>query len=316
MSPAKTGHPSRPTWRPRDTMIPSVWCQNNRDRRYTPLLYATFNFTGEHAIMTNTTNNESQSIKIVVNNNTEYEISIKEILESLSQGKFIILSFIAFFLVASFVYLAVTPNVYQSKAVIQIGRIGSACNKNANNSENYCYEPISKGVRLQNRIQNTYSKYIYSVTVDKKDNNIITITAQSWSPEKAQQNLHFVLQKIIREQNERYEYTVDLYRLELKKLKKQYSTISKQNEEGMGNFYLYDTMEKLSSQIFKLEDYLSPISTSPTIITLNATYNKHPIKPKKYIIITAAMLFGFFCGVIFVFIIRTRTMWQRDRLAT
>ncbi len=160
--------------------------------------------------MTNTTNNESQSIKIVVNNHTEDEVGIKEILEALSQGKFIILSFIVFFLVASFAYLAITPNVYQSKAVIQIGRIGSACKKNANNSENYCYEPISKGPRLQSRIQNTYSKYIYSVTVDKKDNNIITITAQSGSPEKAQQSLHYVLQKIIIEQNERYIYTVDL----------------------------------------------------------------------------------------------------------
>lgn len=238
------------------------------------------------------------------------------IVQRLQRGKWIISLSAIFFLLLAGIYLAITPTIYESRAVVQIGRVGRVFGKPLhtdlkNKQTQPDYQPLSSGVRLASRLMHTYAPPLYAIIPDKNDPSILTFIVRAHSPAKAQSLLRGVLRKVITSQGVEYDKIIQPRRLQLAQWQHQYQElekIRKQNESATDNtesravlnlekVNILTEMSEFSRQIFMAEDNLSPINNAPTRITLDATYDQSPIQPRASFVLSLALFFGLIIGV-------------------
>lgn len=237
--------------------------------------------------------------------------------QRLQRGKWIISLSAIFFLLLAGIYLAITPTIYESRAVVQIGRVGRVFGKPLHtvlksNQTRPDYQPLSSGVRLASRLMHTYSPPLYAIIPDKNDPSILTFIVRAHSPAKAQSLLQGVLRKVITSQRMEYDKIIQPRQMQLAQWQHQYQELEKirkhQKESATDNtdsravlnlekVNILTEMSAFSRQIFMAEDNLSPINNAPTRITLDATYDQSPIQPRTSFVLILALFLGLIIGV-------------------
>lgn len=249
------------------------------------------------------------TIQIIAAPQPEDEISLQELWERILRGKRVILLVTIFFLALAGAYLGLSTTVYESKAVVQIGRVAD--------------KPIDNGPQLASRLMNAYTPLntevaarqlpkLYAVTPDKDDPTILTLIGRGKSPAQAQAYLQGILNKLITTERGIYDQTVQMRQTQLAQLQHQYQSMEKttvQTSDGKGTdaaaqaLVLLEQSQRMSAasamleQIAKAQNALSSASTRPTEITLQPTYDPKAVQPKKLVILVLALFGGLIVGI-------------------
>jgi Uncharacterized protein involved in exopolysaccharide biosynthesis len=136
---------------------------------------------------------------------SEDEISLRDLWEIIAKRKWLVFlsTVVCLGLAAAYVSLATT--IYESRAMVQIGKVAG--------------QPVDNGLQLASRLMNQYTPVntgqakkqmpkLYAVTPDKADGSILTLEAQGHSPQEAQQYLQGVIQRLLAEDQQRYQQIV------------------------------------------------------------------------------------------------------------
>ncbi|MFA7524899.1 MAG: Wzz/FepE/Etk N-terminal domain-containing protein [Acidithiobacillus sp.] len=239
---------------------------------------------------------------------SEDEISLRDLWEIIAKRKWLVFlsTVVCLGLAAAYVSLATT--VYESKAVVQIGKVAG--------------QPVDNGLQLASRLMNQYTPVnteqakkqmpkLYAVTPDKADGSILTLEAQGRSPQEAQQYLQGVIQRLLAEDQQRYQQIVGARQAQLTRLQAQYqgmrtppSTKIGKGQADSTSALLFleqsrrtDALTNIQAAIAKMENALAPNNTSPTVQTLSPRYDPIPIAPKRGLILVLAGLGGLMLGV-------------------
>lgn len=264
------------------------------------------------------------TIQIIASPQPEDEISLRELWERVLRGKWIILVVTILFLALAGVYLGLTTTVYESKAMVQIGRVAG--------------QPIENGPQLAIRLKNAYTPLntevaarqlpkLYAVTPDQGDPTILTLIGRAKSPAQAQTYLQGILSKLIATEGENYGQSVKLRQGQLAQLQSQYQSMVKtgvQNTDMKGADAAAQTLALLAQaqrmsavfgllgQIAEVQNALSPINTRPTEITLQPTYDPKAVQPKKLVILILALFGGLILGIFVVLLRNALTAKPRE----
>ncbi|MDD2748530.1 Wzz/FepE/Etk N-terminal domain-containing protein [Acidithiobacillus sp.] len=235
------------------------------------------------------------------------EISLRELWEIIVKRKWVVFVSTVVCLGLAVVYLLLTPTVYESNAVIQIGQVAG--------------QPLDSGTQLASRLMNQYTPVntvqakkqlprLHSVTPDKTEASILTLEAYGKSPQDAQQYLTQIIQKFLKDNQQRYQQIVATRQAQLKQLQTQYQDMRKTlisspdvHAAHSDPLVLYmeqtqhnDALIQLQSAMAKAENALAANNTSPSLQTLSPRYDPNPVSPKKTLILVLAILGGLILG--------------------
>ena len=264
------------------------------------------------------------TIQIIASPQPEDEISLRELWERVLRGKWIILVVTILFLALAGVYLGLTTTVYESKAMVQIGRVAG--------------QPIEDGPQLAIQLKNAYTPLntevaarqlpkLYAVTPDQGNPTILTLIGRAKSPAQAQTYLQGILSKLVATERENYDQAVKTRQSQLAQLQSQYQSIAKtgvQNTDMKGAaaatqaLALLEQSQRMSAvsvlleQIAKAQNVLSLINTRPTEITLQPTYDPKAVQPKKLVILILALFGGLILGIFVVLLRNALTAKPRE----
>lgn len=252
------------------------------------------------------------TIQIIASPQPEDEISLRELWERVLRGKWIILVVTILFLALAGVYLGLTTTVYESKAMVQIGRVAG--------------QPIENGPQLASWLMNVYTPLntevaarqlpkLYAVTPGQGDPTILTLIGRAKSPAQAQTYLQGILNKLIASERGIYGHAVQMRQDQLAQLQNQYQSMVKTgmqttDRKGVDTVViLLEQAQRVSAastmlaQIAQAQNALSPINTRPTEITLQPTDDPKAVQPKKLVILILALFGGLVIGI-FVVLLR------------
>lgn len=242
----------------------------------------------------------------------EDEISLRELWGIIAKRKWLVFLSTLICLAAAIVYLWLTPAVYESNAMIQVGKVAG--------------QPVDNSAQLASRLMNQYTPVntvlavkqlpkLHAVTQDKTDGATLTLEAYGKSPQEAQQYLKKIIQKLLITDQQRYQLLVDMRQTQLKRLQAQYNVMRKSLDHTIGNIGKEPThvnqallflaqsqnnaaLTRLDEAIAKEKNALAVNNTSPTIQTLSPRYDPIPVAPKKGVILVLAVLGGLILGVL------------------
>ena len=239
---------------------------------------------------------------------SEDEISLQDLWEIIAKRKWLVFLSMVVCLGLAAVYVSLARTIYESKAVVQIGKVAG--------------QPVDNGLQLANRLMNQYTPVntvqakkqmpkLYAVTPDKADGSILTLEAQGRSPQEAQQYLQGVIQRLLAEDQQRYQQIVGTRQAQLTQLQALYqgTRTSLDTKSGKGQVdstsalllleqsRRSDALTNIQAAIAKMENALAPNNTSPTIQTLSPRYDPIPVAPKRGLILVLAGLGGLMLGV-------------------
>jgi LPS O-antigen subunit length determinant protein (WzzB/FepE family) len=259
---------------------------------------------------------DNQDHSILPDNQTiaspEDEISLLELWDRLWQGKWTILLIAILFMVLSGIYLYMSTPIYESKAMVQIGRVAGKPLKNGSQLGTFIkseYTPINT------QIAQKQLPILYAVTLDKNDPSTLTLISRAKSPEQAQNYLQMILKKLIASEKIDYERIISTRQSQLKALQNQYQSLVTEGRPSSNkkNISATDRMVILLaqsqrilevsdflSQISGMQDALSSINSSPSKIVQKPTYDTRPISPKKLLILVLALFGGLMVGIFMV----------------
>lgn len=265
--------------------------------------------------MTDQQTSTPPTIQIIAAPQPEDEISLRELWERLMRGKRTILLVTILFLAMAGAYLGLSTTVYESKGMVQIGRVAD--------------KPIDNGPQLASRLMNAYTPLntevaarqlpkLYAVTPDKDDLTILTLIVRGKSPAQAQAYLQGILNKLIASERAIYDQAVQVRQAQLAQLQHQYQSMVKtgvQTTDRKGAdaasqaLALLEQSQRMSAasamlgQIAADQNALSPVSTRPTEITQQPTDDPKAVQPKKLVILILALFGGLIIGI-FVVLLR------------
>lgn len=218
-------------------------------------------------------------------------------------------------LLVAAVYLLITPDVFESRAVIQVGQVGQV------EAPAILVQRLKEQCRVDDKGAATEMPRVTDISVDKKGaSNVITILAQDNSAEGAQKHLTQVMQALLAEHAKLYNQAMDAQRQRLQSLNKQrqavndyYETLSahieavrKQNpaqaailaiEKGK----LLTDAPRLESEYTALQLAMSDIQSQPTKLLREPTLPDRQTKPKSMLVLVLAFVLGFMLGIIAAF---------------
>lgn len=252
------------------------------------------------------------TIQIIGAPQPDDEISLRELWERLWQGKRTILLVTILFLALAGAYLGLSTTVYESKAMVQIGRVAG--------------KPIDNGSQLAIRLKNAYTPLntevaagqlpkLYAVTPEKDDPNILTLIGRAKSPAQAQAYLQGILNKLIASDRANYDQAVQTRKIHLAQLQSQYNSIIKKGLQdnpvkgGDASSHILALLAQanteglitgIQDQIATNKNDLSSINTRPTEVTQQPTYDPVAAQPKKLVTLIIALFGGLIIGTMVV----------------
>ncbi|WP_414041090.1 Wzz/FepE/Etk N-terminal domain-containing protein [Acidithiobacillus sp. M4-SHS-6] len=238
----------------------------------------------------------------------EDEISLRDLWEIIAKRKWLVILSMVVCLGLAAAYVSLATTVYESKAMVQIGKVAG--------------QPLNNSLQLASALMNRYTLVnteqankqlpkLYAVTPDKADGSILTLEAQGRSPQEAQQYLQGVIQRLLAEDHQRYQQLVGVRQAQLKRLQTQYQHMRSAADIKIGKgqadstsalllleqFRRTEALTHIQSAIANMENALAPNNTSPTAQTLSPRYDPIPIAPKRGLILVLAGLGGLMLGV-------------------
>jgi len=256
------------------------------------------------------------------------EISLYDLWNTLYKRRnTVFLVFILVLLISVAVILLMKP-IYESRAVLSIGKVGALENKDQRNS--FVIEPVDELVR---RLQELYKvndaseankapPFVHSIKVNKKQGeNIVEFTARDFSAKGAQAYLNIVVQKLLSEHQQIYlkalgsrqksldaliEYKSNI-QAKLQGMSKLLRKLNQQNpvpaalltiEEGK----YFSMLPELESAISDTRMSMSELQTKPTTLLREPTLARQSVYPRPFLYLTLGLFIGLFTGVIAAFI--------------
>ena len=242
----------------------------------------------------------------------EDEISLRELWERILRGKRTILLVTILSLALAGAYLGLSTTVYESKAMVQIGHVAD--------------KPIDNGPQLASRLMNAYMPLntevaarqlpkLYAVTPDKDDPTVLTLIGRGKSPTQTQAYLQGILNKFIASQRGIYDQAVQMRQAQLAQLQNQYQSMMKAGAQiadrkgadaAAQALVLLEQSQRISAdsamleQIANDQNAISPVSTRPTEITQQPTFDPKAVQPKKLVILILALFGGLIVGIFVV----------------
>ena len=262
--------------------------------------------------MTDQQTSTPPTIQIIAAPQPEDEISLRELWERLMRGKWTILLVTILFLALAGTYLGLSTTIYESKGMVQIGRVAD--------------KSIDNGPQLASRLMNAYTPLntelaarqlpkLYEVTPDKDNPTTLALIVRGKSPAQAQAYLQGILNKLITNERVIYDQTVQVRQAQLAQLQDQYQAMIKtgmQTTDRKGAdaasqaLALLEQSQRMPAaltmlgQIAAEQNALSSVSTRPTEVTLQPTYDPKAVQPKKLVILILALFGGLIIGIFVV----------------
>jgi uncharacterized protein involved in exopolysaccharide biosynthesis len=141
------------------------------------------------------------------------EINLVDLWRVLAKRKALVMVMPVLSLLLAAVYLLITPAVFESRAVIQVGQVEVPA---------VLVQRLKEQYRVDDKEAATEMPRVTNISVDKKGaSNIITILAQDSGAEGAQKHLTQVVQALLAEHTKLYSQTMDTQRQRLHSLDKQ-----------------------------------------------------------------------------------------------
>ncbi len=257
-------------------------------------------------------------------------ITIGQIFNILFNQKSILIITIVLSMVLSTAYLLLVKPVYESRAVIAIGKV-TVTQPGTTQSATTQSGALEDPLLLMQRIKEKYKlgdttdggktmPMLTSIEIDKKiANNIVILKAQANSPKEAQECLGSVVTPLLEEHQKLYskykslqENRILLLEQELKNSEKETSEFLKQshvlvNQDSAMAALLLIEKARLDERRIGLQKLVneekatvSEINTKPTELLREPTLPINPTKSKLMIIILAGVL-GIFLGIMLAF---------------
>jgi len=250
----------------------------------------------------------------------EDEIDLRDLVRTIIKYKRMILitTIIMTFLAAIYAYTK-TP-VYQIEADIQIGFIN---NSNSNsNSKLYVLDPQATIVFVKNNFNMKNIEKVdfplVTISLVKKTDNILHLSIQDISNQKAKEDLKKILSTLHQKENKKISSYLTNIDSQIKVLQKQKVNLQ-QDVTTFNNQLLsikdpiiyqttLETISQIKNNIFNIEKQLNNLKNkiSPQNIINTHFVGKikeqdHPIKPKKKLIIIIAFITGLILSIFLVF---------------
>lgn len=239
---------------------------------------------------------------------SEDEISLRDLWEIIAKRKWLVFLSTVVCLGLAAAYVSLAPTIYESKAVVQIGKVAG--------------QPVDNGLQLASRLMNGYTPVnteqakkqmpkLYAVTPDKADGSILTLESQGRSPQEAQQYLQGVIQRLLAEDQQRYQQIVGIRQAQLTRMQALYQGMRTSLDAKSGKGQVdstsalllleqsrrSDALINIQGAIDNMENALASNNTSPTVQTLAPRYDPIPVAPKRGLILVLAVLGGLMLGV-------------------
>lgn len=251
----------------------------------------------------------------------EEEIDLYELLAVLARRKKLIIAVFLAAVVAAGAVLLVTKPVYESRAVLAVGSVAQAGQKDVKTQaledpqvlvqrlkEQYQVDDKTVGARPLPRLE--------SVTQDKKTaNNIIILTADAYTAADAQRFLQDAVAQVMAQHKELYDTVAAEQQTRVATLRQQLQTVDRnmadldrqaQATAGRDNSLaaimvmeqssLQNQHQELTRQLAEAATLASPVYIKPTQVLRDATLPVKPIKPKLWYVAIAGVL-GLMLGV-------------------
>ena len=247
--------------------------------------------------------------QIIAAPQAEDEISLHELWEILAKRKWVVFLTTVVCLGLAILYVSLATTIYESRAVVQIGKIAG--------------QPLDNGTQLGSRLLNQYTPVnteqaqkqlpkLYSVTPDKDDGSILTLEDKGRSPQEAQQYLQTIIQRLLTEDEQRYQQIIGMRQAQLKELQGQYQQLRKSLKVSTGKgqsnsasalllleqSHRADALVNIQASISNMENQLAPNNTSQMVVTLSPRYDPIPVAPKRGVILVLAVLGGLIFGAV------------------
>lgn len=248
------------------------------------------------------------------------EFNLRDVWEMILGHKWLVISTTAICVGLALAYVTMVTTVYESRAMVQIGKVAG--------------QPLDNALQLASRLKNHYTPVntdlaqqlpmLYAVTPDKEDGVILTLVARARAPQEAQQYLQGIIQRLLVSQHQRYDQLFKARQAQLGQLQAQYEDLRPTlNAKGrmdmtpadsasallmLEQSRRIDTLRGLLVAIANMQDELAPVNTMPTVETLSPRYDPNPVAPKRLLILVLALVGGLMMGV---FLAILQTPFQR-----
>jgi capsular polysaccharide biosynthesis protein len=247
------------------------------------------------------------------------EIDLIDLWRVLVKRKVIVLVVPIISLLAGILYLLLTPSVYESRAVIQVGQVGQVGQVEI---PAILVQRLKEKYRIDDKTVISKMPNVKGISLDKKGaNSVITLLAQDYSAKGAQQYLTFEIQALLGEHALLYNQSMDIQRQRLQSLGKQMSSVNAFIEELSSHIEAVRKLDPaqgailavekgklltyapdLEAQYVTLQLALSDIQSQPTTVLQNPTLPERQAKPKPMLVLVMALMSGLIIGVVAAFI--------------
>jgi len=274
------------------------------------------------------------------------EITLKDIWNVLAKHKVLVLAMPLASLLVATTYLLITPAIFESQAVIQIGQVGQAIHVGQLGQVIQVGQAIQIGqietpAILVQRLREQYRvgdddaimvmPRISDIRLDKKGANFIILLAQDYSAKGAQKQLAQAVQALLAEHEKRYHQAMDTQQQRLQSRDKQMQqlkeliaslpmaieAVRKQDSAQAAMLIiekanLLTEMSSLESEYYALQLALSEIQSYPTKLLREPTLPERQVKPKSKLMAVFALTVGFLLGIMAAFVaeVLAKARWR------
>jgi capsular polysaccharide biosynthesis protein len=291
------------------------------DRILSKLCGATYMQVNETKMMETNSSNSSSSMESSLKYFADDEISLMDLWNVLSKRKGLIFLILLASVITAGLLIFFTPPVYESRAVAQIGKIGKIGQ----------IEPVATlvkrlleqyGVHELNDKQVVDDKtltYIQTVSVEK-DTNLISITMRGPTPKAAQNYLAQVLDKLMKEHRQFFDYAqkeqqqyLSLMQMRLHEISQTIDALDKglrtvalkdlilRANLALEKSKLFEHRTVLEQKQMELRMAMSEFESKPTVLIKAPTLTSGPVRPRPLLYFVLAIGIGFMLGILSAF---------------
>ena len=158
------------------------------------------------------------------------EINLTDLWRVLARRKALVLAMPVLSLLVAALYLLITPVVFESRAVIQVGQVGQV------EAPTVLVQRLKEQYRVNDQDAPPEMPKVTDISLGKKGtNSIVTILVQDHSAEGAQKYLDQVVMNLLAEHSERYSQAMNVQYQRLQSLDKQVQALS----DHIGKLFTY-----------------------------------------------------------------------------
>lgn len=259
------------------------------------------------------------------------EIDLRDLWRTVVKRRFTLFIIVILFIAGAFTYISIAKPVYEAKALLQIGKIGTKLLDEPTNVKEKLVALYKVGDK------NVVKEYPYlsSVSVPKKSTMLVKLTVLGLDNDSAKSKLSEIAKGIEADHGRLIDEYVTLKesdlkrkREDLKKVESELNMLSKivqsqsevlkslsknGSQKGFTTLSVElsnniqrlnvarDAAFKLKNEISELEAEISPINIKKSQIVGGVTIYDKPVKPKKMLVMAVAIITGFMVGLFAIF---------------